>query len=103
MLLNKLPETYQHNTVMAQIAKLIEDKKIISSSSVYSDNGKLKVFIKKSGKPIFDKDRPIYSMIRAMSKTIITTGKFYLILLDANLKSEKDTFKVPFARGDKEI
>lgn len=52
---------------MMQIAKLFENKKAIFASSVYCDNGKLKAIIKKSGKPVFDKDRPIYSMIRGMS------------------------------------
>jgi hypothetical protein len=75
MLLKKLPETYQQNNLMTQMAKLFEDKKIIFASSVLSENGKLRVIKKTSGKPIFDKDRPIYSMIRGMSKTIITSGK----------------------------
>lgn len=75
MLLKKLPEVYQQNPTMTQIAKLFEDKKVIFASSVYSDNGKLRVIIKKSGKPVFDKDRPIYSMIRGMSRTLITSGK----------------------------
>lgn len=80
MLLKKLPEVYQQNTTMTQIAKLFEDKKVIFSSSVYCDNGKLKVIIKKSGKPVFDKDRPIYSMIRGMSKTLITSGNILCYL-----------------------
>ncbi len=74
MLLKKLPEVYQQNTIMSQMAKLFEGKKILFASSVYCDNGKLKVIIKKSGKPIFDKDRPVYSMLRGLSKTLITSG-----------------------------
>ena len=80
MLLKKLPETYQQNTLMTQIAKLFEDKRIIFASTVLSENGKLKVVKKTSGKPIFDKDRPIYSMIRGFSRTIITSGKNSSIL-----------------------
>jgi hypothetical protein len=76
MLLKKLPETYQQNNLMSQMAKLFEDKKIIFASSVFCENGKMKVAKKTSGKPIFDKDRPIYSMVRGMAKTIITSGTF---------------------------
>lgn len=75
MFLKKLPEIYQQNTLMGQMAKFFEGKKIMFASSVYCDNDKLKVILKKSGKPVFDKDRPIYSMIRGMSKTLITSGK----------------------------
>lgn len=61
------------------MAKLFEDKRIIFASSVYSEGGKLHVIKKTSGKPIFDKDRPVYSMIRGMSRTLITSGIFKLI------------------------
>ena len=80
MLLKKLPETYQQNNLMTQMAKLFEDKKIIFACSVVCENGKMKVIKKTSGKPVFDKDRPIYSMIRGMASTIITTGTFCFIL-----------------------
>lgn len=80
MLLKKLPETYQQNTLMTQIAKLFEDKKVIFASSVLLENGKLRVIKKTSGKPIFDKDRPVYSMIRGYAQTIITSGKKQFIL-----------------------
>jgi hypothetical protein len=80
MLLKKLPETYQQNNLMTQMAKFFEDKKIMFASSVVCENGKMKVIKKTSGKPVFDKDRPIYSMIRGMAATIITPGKFHFIL-----------------------
>lgn len=42
-------------------------------------------------------------MMRGMSKTLITSCKKIFIFLDQNLISEKDTFKVHYARGDKDI
>jgi hypothetical protein len=86
MLVKKLPEVYQQNNLMSQMAKLFEDKKIIFASSVYCENGKLRVMKKTSGKPVFDKDRPVYSMIRGMSRTLITSCNLHLIL-ENNLKS----------------
>ena len=76
MLLKKFPEVYQQNNLMAQMVKLVEDKKVLFSSTVYCDGGKTYVIKKNSGKPIFDIDRPIYSMVRGMSKTLITSGNF---------------------------
>jgi hypothetical protein len=94
MLLKKLPETYQQNNLMSQMAKLFEDKRIIFASSVLCENGKMKVVKKTSGKPIFDKDRPIYSMIRGMSRTIITTCtfSFYFQKITSNLKRTLSKF-----------
>jgi len=79
MLLKKLPEVYQQNTCISQMAKLFEDKKIIFASSVYCEGGKLHVIKKSTGKPVFDKDRPIYSMIRGISRTLITSCKLNFI------------------------
>ena len=97
MLLKKLPETYQQNTLMSQVAKLFEDKKIIFASSVLLENGKMRIIKKTSGKPIFDKDRPLYSMIRGISRTIITTGTFssYFKKITSNLKKTLSRFILP--------
>lgn len=58
------------------MAKLCENKKVLFSASVCTDNGKTYVIKKTSGQPVFDKDRPIYSMIRGIAKTLISSGIF---------------------------
>jgi hypothetical protein len=60
---------------MCEMAKLFEDKKIMFCSATYHEGGKCYVVKKSSGKPMFELDRPVYSMVRGMAKTLITSGK----------------------------
>lgn len=78
MLLKKLPDIFKQDNLMVQMAKLFEGKKVMFSSSVYCEDGNFKAINKPSGKPIFEKDRFIYSMMRGMSKTLITSCNKFL-------------------------
>lgn len=57
------------------MAKLFQNKNIMFSSSCYCDGGKTYVIKKPSGVPIFEKNRVVYSLIRGMAETLITSGK----------------------------
>lgn len=75
MFLKKLPDVFKQDKLMIQIGNFFEGKKVMFASSVIYNDGRFKVINKPSGKPVLEKNMPIYSMMRGMSKTLITSCK----------------------------